>query len=726
MASPEVRFDDDGLKQNMMTPNLSSGTVTFLFTDVEGSTQLWERHPEAMQSALARHDGLLRAAMAAKHGQVIKSTGDGLHAVFAAAADAAGAVLAGQRTVRAEPWPDTAPLRVRMALHTGEAELRDGDYYGPALNRAARLMAVAAGGQSLISQTTAAVIQDRLPAQVSLRDLGEHCLKDLMRPERVFQIGAPDLPADFPRLRSLNAFAHDLPVQLTSFVGREQEIGETRRLLSETHLLTLTGPGGTGKTRLALQIAAEVMPDFPDGAWLIELAPLADPAYLMPALAATFGLREVPGRPLAAVVTDYLRAKALVLLLDNCEHLIDACARLADDLLHAASGLRIIATSREALVLAGETAYRVPSLSLPDLPTATPGSLARSEAARLFVERAQAGQPRFALTPGNAPAIAAICARLDGMPLALELAAARVKVLTVEQIAARLDDRFRLLIGGSRTALPRQQTLRALIDWSYDLLPEAERRLLRELSVFAGGAPLKAAEAVCAGIDVLGVLTQLVNKSLVAVDEQGAEARYRLMETIRQYAREKLLDAGEAERARDRHLEFFLQWTEATEPRLFGAEIIAGLDQLEIEQDNLRAALEWALDPTHGDPVAALRLVAVLYFFWGRRTSVTEGRQWAQTALARAARGGHSGAGLPGGQGQGTGGRGGVGLWAGGKRRRAGDGRSQPGVGAADRRPAHPGPGFGFGGHHSRHAGRSDRRAGVGGREPGAMPAAWL
>jgi predicted ATPase len=451
-------------------------------------------------------------------------------------------------------------------------------------------MSVTSGGQSLISQATAAVIQDRLPPQAGLRDLGEHRLKDLVRPERVFQIDAPDLPADFPRLKSLNAFPHNLPVQLSTFVGRETEIAEARRLLSETHLLTLTGSGGTGKTRLSLQLAAEVLPEYPDGAWVVELAPLAGPAYLVPALAAVFDVRETPGRPLLDVVTDYLRAKHLLLVLDNCEHLIDACARLADDLLHACPGLKLLASSREALGVAGETAYRVPSLALPNPQAATPASLARSEAARLFVERAQAAQPRFALTLSNAPAVAAICWRLDGIPLALELAAARVRVLSVEQILARLDDRFRLLVGGSRTALPRQQTLRALVDWSYDLLPDDERRLLRQMGVFAGGATLEAAEAVGADANahVLSLLTQLVNKSLVAVDDpayagsDSGAARYRLLETIRQYAREKLLDekGGEAEGARNRHLAFFLQVTEAAEPKLMGAEMIVALDQL--------------------------------------------------------------------------------------------------------------------------------------------------
>jgi len=616
-----------------MNADLPGGTVTFLFTDIEGSTRLWEKNPEVMQAAMRRHDLLLREVVVANHGQIVKMTGDGLHAVFASAADGLAAVLAGQRALQAEIWPSGGALHVRMALHSGEAELRAGDYFGTAPNRAARLMAAGTGGQILISQSTADLIQDSLPAEVSLRDLGEHQLKDLVRLEHIFQVVALDLPVDFPPLKTLSVLPHNLPVQLTSFVGREQEIVEARRLLAASHLLTLTGPGGTGKTRLALQIAAEVLPDYPDGVWLVELAPLADPAYILPALAAVFDLREQPNRPLQAVVTDYLRGKALLLLFDNCEHLIEACARLADELLHACPRLRIIASSREVLGVAGETVYRVPALALPDDRQETPERLQQSEAARLFVERAQSAQPHFTLTPSNAPAVAAICQRLDGIPLALELAASRVKLLSVEQIAVRLDDRFRLLVGGSRTALPRQQTLRALMDWSYDLLPEEERLLLRQLAVFAGGWGMEAAEAVGTCPDALGVMEQLVNKSLVSVTEQGGEARYRLLETIRQYARDKLLEAGEAEEARDRHLDYYLVLSEAAEPKLLGPEMIATLDQLEAEQDNLRAALEWASEK---DPLSALRLAAVLLNFWRLRVSATEGLTWVRTALARA------------------------------------------------------------------------------------------
>ncbi len=567
---------------------LPTGTLTFLFTDIESSTQLWEQHLDGMKAALAQHDALLRQAVESNGGHVIK---------------------------------------------TGEAEAREGDYFGPALNRAARLMSIAYGGQILLSGAAAEMVRDHLPEGAALRDLGEHRLKDLVRPERVFQLLGPGLPDDFPALRSLNALPNNLPVQLTSFIGREQEMAEVKDLLTTTHLLTLTGPGGTGKTRLSLQVAAEVLDVFPDGAWLVELAPLADPALLPQAVASTLGVREQPGRLLVETLLDYLRAKTLLLMLDNCEHLIEACAQLATTLLRACTRLRIVASSREALGVAGETAYRVPSLSLPDTQRATPDALQHSEAARLFGERALAAQPRFGITSANAPAIAQICRRLDGIPLALELAAARVKLFSAEQIANRLDDSFRLLTGGSRTALPRQQTLRALIDWSYDLLPEPERAALRRFAVFAGGWTFEAAEAVI-GAEALDLLSHLVDKSLVVAEEhaQAGETRYRLLETIRQYARDKLLESGESIQVRDHHLNYCLHLAAEAEPELEGLDMLRWLDRLETEHDNFRAALEWALER---NPTAAVQLAASLTAFWQIRGYMTEGRRWLRDALTR-------------------------------------------------------------------------------------------
>ncbi len=480
-----------------MTSTLPTGTVTFLFTDIEGSTRLWEQFPEAMQTALTRHDVLLRGIVESHGGGVIKSTGDGLHAVFNRATEGLAATLACQQALAGEVWTGLpSPLRVRMGLHTGESELRDDDYFGSTLNRAARLMSIAAGGQALLSSATTELVLDQLPQGVVLQDLGEHRLKDLTRPEHVFQLSSPGLPTDFPPLRSLNTLPNNLPVQLTSFIGREDEMAEAKRLLATTRLLTLTGPGGTGKTRLSLQVAADVLDVFPDGAWLAELAPLSDPVLVSQTVASVLGVREQPGRPLVDTLIDYLRAKSLLLILDNCEHLIEACDQLVTSLLSACPRLKILPSSREALGIAGETTYRVPSLSLPDARHSTPEALMQCEAVHLFVERAQAVQPRFALTSRNLNATIQICRRLDGIPLALELAAARLRLFTVEQIAARLDDRFRLLTGGSRSALPRHQTLEALIDWSYDLLPEPEREALRRLSVFAGGWTFDAAEAI--------------------------------------------------------------------------------------------------------------------------------------------------------------------------------------------------------------------------------------
>jgi predicted ATPase len=490
-----------------------------------------------------------------------------------------------------------------------------------------------------------------------VRDLGSHRLKDLQQPEQVFQFLHADLPAEFPPLRSLEAFAHNLPRQLTSFVGRERAIEEVKRLLATTSLLTLTGAGGCGKTRLALQVAAEMADELPDGVWLVELAALTDPALLPQATAAALGVRERPDQPPSVTLTEHLRARTLLLLLDNCEHLIEASAQLAQLLLRSCPHLRLLTTSREALGVAGEQTYPVPSLSLPDTRDLPPlDQLHQFEAIRLFRERAALSQPGFALTPANARLVTQVCHRLDGIPLAIELAAARVRALPIEQIAARLDDRFRLLTGGSRTALPRQQTLRALIDWSYDLLAEPERTLLRRLSVFAGGWTLEAAEAVCAGLSlepralsleksasdstlntqrstlplaewqVLDLLTALVDKSLVQYEEQAAGPRYRLLETIRQYGRDRLLEAGEATAIRGQHRDWFLELAERAEPELFGARQGEWLDRLEREHDNLRAALEWCR-AEEGGRESGLRMAGSLLRFWTVRGHICEGHE---------------------------------------------------------------------------------------------------
>jgi len=566
--------------------SLPSGTVTFLFTDIENSTPFWEKYPEEMKSALAKHDSVLREAVELNNGHIIKTTGDGIHAVFSTAIDSVNAAVDAQHALQNSEVFKTSEfsLRVRMGMHTGEAELRDGDYYGNTLNRAARIMSIGHGGQILLSEITLQVAQEHLPPDVSALDLGRHQLKGLNRAEHIFQLNASDLPQDFPPIKSLNTQPNNLPAQLTSFVGREKEIAEIKAALASSHLVTLTGSGGTGKTRLSIEVGMQLLPNVSNGVWMIELAPLSDESQIIPALAQAFGLQELPFNPLANLVTDYLRDKKLLLILDNCEHLIAACARLADDLLHQCAGLKILASSREALGIAGEVAYHTPSLE-------------DFESTGLFVDRAHAANSKFSLTDSNASSIAQICHRLDGIPLAIELAAARTKLLSAEQIAARLDDLFRLLVGGSRTALPRQQTLRALIDWSYDLLSEEEKNLLRIASVFVGGWTLDAVEAVSENPNALEHLEGLINKSLVVTEEREGKMRYFLLETIKQYAREKLFEAKQAAAARDRH---FIHYKTTTND-LWGAGYFATEEEtlrlisIQVEMENLRAAFEWGL-----------------------------------------------------------------------------------------------------------------------------------
>ncbi len=625
-----------------------TGTVTFLFTDIEGSSRLWEQQPDAMRPALARHDALIRSSVEQHHGYVVKTTGDGIHAAFATAPQALAAVLSAQRALWDEPWGPQIPISVRMGLHTGSAEGRDGDYYGGALNRAARLMAAGHGGQVLLSAATQELARDHLPDGASLRDLGEHRFKDLGRSEQVFQLLHPALPAEFPPLKSLDnpALPNNLPQQTTSFIGREKQVEEVKDLLGRTRLLTLTGAGGSGKTRLSLQAAADLLDGEGDGVWLVELAALADPALVPQAVADVLGVKEQSGKAIQASLVEWLRPKRLLLILDNCEHLVSACASLAAGLLRACPDVHLLASSREALNVSGEQAYRVPSLSLPDpKQTQTAESLSRYEAVRLFTARAKAVRPAFIVTDANAPAVAGICRRLDGIPLAIEMAAARVRALSVEEINVRMDRQFHLLTGGTRTALPRQQTLRALIDWSYDLLTGNEKALLRRLSVFAGGWTLSAAERVCSGegvedSEVLDLLTGLVDKSLVVYEEGDDDVgRYRLLETVRQYARDRLKESGETEAVCSRSASWFLGLAEEAEPHLTGAEQASWLRRLETEHDNLRASLSWheqTSEQSAGDAEDGLRFAGALWRFWWVRGHYSEGRQWLGQALARA------------------------------------------------------------------------------------------
>jgi len=595
-----------------------SGTVTFLFTDIEGSTGLWQEQPAAMRIAHERHNEILNQAIQSNHGYVFQIVGDSFSAAFHNAIDGLNAALAAQRRLHTEAWGKTGMIKVRMGLHTGAAEiLADGKYDGYAtLATTQRIMSVACGRQVLFSQTAHELCQHNLPDQVDLLDMGEHRLKDIREPIRLYQLAAPDLPQEFPPLKSRNAAPNNLPDQLTSFIGREKQMEDSTRLLASTRMLTFIGPGGTGKTRLALQLAENQLSAFKDGAWFIELAPLTDSAYIVSTIVSAFNLREVQGVPPLTVLIDYLRSKQLLLVLDNCEHLVEACAQLADQLLHQCPGLKLVVSSREALGISGETVYRVPSLR-------------EEEATNLFIERATKADSRFTATKENAPFIAQMCTRLDGIPLAIELAAARVKLFSLQQIADRLDDRFKLLTGGSRTALPRQQTLRALIDWSYQTLNETEQRTVRRLTVFSGGWSFEAAEAVVGESDAFDGLAGLVNKSLVNVEEQDGASRYFFLETIRQYAMEILVEAGEANETRTRHLDYFLKLSEQTNPNFLGIDM-NWIDKIDAERDNLRTALEWA---TANDVEKAVRLVIKIGTYWSTHDYISEGMFWYKTIL---------------------------------------------------------------------------------------------
>ena len=611
--------------------------TTFLFTDIEGSTRLWEREPERMRPALALHDAIARSAVEAHRGTVVKTTGDGIHAVFDDPVDAVEATLQLQQALLDPDATAGIPLRVRCGLHLGAVERRDNDFFGTPVNRTARIMSAAHGGQVLVSKAVADLVGNHLPPGVALKDLGALRLRDLASPERVFQVMHSRLRRDFPALRSLESTPNNLPQQVTPFICRERELSEVKALLAKTRLLTLLGTGGLGKTRLSLQAAVDVMDDYPDGVWFVELAPLTDPQLVPQAVASVLGVKEEAGRPVIEALMSCVSDRQCLVVLDNCEHLVQACADLASDLLQSGPHCRILASSREPLHTPAETTYHVLPLAVPTAREgATPDSLSRYEAVRLFVDRAVAAQPAFRITQQNADAVARICHRLDGIPLALELAAARVRSLSVEKIAERLGDRFSLLTGGSRTALPRQQTLRALIDWSYDLLSDPERVLLRRLAVFAGGFTLEAAEAVGAGgeieeMAVLDVLTHLVEKSLVGLEADGE--RYGLLETMRQYAQEKLALSGEEAATRGRHLVHYADFAEQARPELLGPQQASWLSRLDVERENLLAAHAWCGRDDRAGP-AGLRLVVALKNYFLRRGLLGLGQQVMDEALA--------------------------------------------------------------------------------------------
>src|SRR5215213_9079358 len=601
---------------------------------------MWEKNAPAMQAALARHDEILRDATEQHSGYVFKTVGDAFCCAFPTAPDALEAALEAQRLLLKERWGESTTLRVRMALHIGAAEERDGDYFGPPVNRVARLLSAAHGGQVLLSLPTHEMVRDQLPAGMSLTDLGEHRLKDLFRPERVFQLSAPGLPVEFPPLRTLDTYRNNLPLQPTPLVGREKEVSEVCDLLrgTETRLLTLTGPGGIGKTRLALQAAADLLDDFPDGTFFVPLATLSEVELLLPAVAETLGVREAGEQPLDESLKDYLKERRLLLLLDNFEQVLGA-APAVTELLAEAPGLKVLATSRAPLGLYGEHEFPVPPLSMPDLKRPLPlERLTQYEAVGLFLERARAVKPDFSITNESAPAVAEICVRLDGLPLAIELAAARIKMLPPKAMLQRLTSRLKLLTGGARDLPERQRTLRATIEWSFALLDAGEQLLFGRLAVFSVGRTLEAIEAICdaegdLGVDAFEGVSSLMDKSLLRQEEgPNGEPRFVMLETVHEYAREKLQESAEAQEIKRVHAEYFLTLAEEANPELRGPDQLEWLERLEVEHDNMRAVLSWALERKEAE--VALRLGGALWLFWSVRGYHSEGRRWLEEALA--------------------------------------------------------------------------------------------
>jgi predicted ATPase/class 3 adenylate cyclase len=610
-----ARDTDDPVRPRFRSP-LPGGTVTFVFTDIEGSTRLLRRIGGRYAGVLERHRDLLRGAVASHGGVEVDCEGDGLFFAFAGAKSAIAACVTGQRALLTEPWPSDVAVRVRMGLHTGEATPLNGRYVALAVHQAARVASAAHGGQVLVSDATAVAVTEALPAS-SMQQLGAYRLKDFDTPVMLFQVCHPELPRDFPPPRASAVEVHNLPARLSSFVGRERETSEVEELLIVGRLVTLTGAGGCGKTRLALEVAARKLELFADGVWFVDLAPLSDPQLVGQTVIHALGAREEPGRSVFDTLEGFVAHRELLIMVDNCEHLIQACAVLVEHLLRAGPGVRILATSRESLSLPGEQIWRVPSLSLPDQGASLDVVMA-SESARLFLERARAVRADLVVSDEDMAVLAEIVSRLDGIPLALELAAARADMLSLTQIAIRLDDRFGLLSRGPRTAQPRQQTLVGAIDWSYGLLSDLERAVFRRLSIFAGGFSLEAAEAVTTGPgldpgDILDLVANLAAKSLVVVTGQGNSQRYRLLETIRAYAADKV-SAGEQAELRGRHLAWFLDLAEMAEPQLAGPGRGRLMLSLEADQENFRRALDHSVETGAVDH--GLRLAAALAPFW--------------------------------------------------------------------------------------------------------------
>jgi predicted ATPase/class 3 adenylate cyclase len=592
-----------------------SGTVTFLFTDVEGSTRLWQDAPDAMREAAARHDAIVREAIEARNGYVVKTTGDGFHAAFASARDAIDAAVDAQLALGAETWEPTVPMRVRMGIHSGLAEVRDGDYYGTAVNKAARLMSVAHGGQIVVSLATEELVQD---GDVALVDLGEHALRDLARPERVFQIAHPELAREFPRLSSLDAFSGNLPLQVSSFVGRDDDVARIVEMLGDASLVTLTGTGGVGKTRLAVQAAAEALPRFSDGAWFCELAAVDDGDAMAQVVAASVGCVQRAGLTLAESIVEYLKVRELLLVLDNCEHLLDDAGDFADAVVRSCPNVSVIATSREALDVSGERVVRVRSLPAP-ASSARPEELVASTAVQLFADRAADFGADTTWDDRQWAAVGEICRRVDGIPLAIELAAARTTSMSPADVSTHLDERFRLLTGKRRGRVERHQTLRATVEWSYQLLEDDERVVFDRLGVFAGTFDAPAAVAVASGDDldswdVTEALASLVAKSMLQ-PETGSDGttRYGMLETLRQFARERLDEQSETDRWRRAHAEHYATWTDEIGRGFVGADHVLWVGRLRADFDNIRPAVGWALERDDAyEQALGLRILASL------------------------------------------------------------------------------------------------------------------
>jgi predicted ATPase/class 3 adenylate cyclase len=607
-------------------------TLTFLFTDIEGSTAMLQQLGGSYAGVLADHHQIIRSGLAGHDGREIDTQGDAFFAVFSSPSACAAAAVEMQRALVSHPWPAGQAVRVRMGIHSGEAAQTAVGLVGLEVHRAARIAAVAHGGQIVLSAATAVLLRDSMPAGASLRDLGLHRLKDLGRPEQIFQLDAEGLPANFPPLRSLDnpKLLNNLPAQVSSFIGRDAELAEVRRLISTSRLVTLTGSGGAGKTRLGLQAAAGLLDGSGDGVWFVDLAPLHDGDLAVATVANVLGIRPDPDQPLASTLVEAIGRRSLLVLLDNCEHVIDACAKLADALLRNCPNLVLLATSREPLGVDGERVHRVPSMDTP-AERDDVDAIRSSEAVRLFADRAERQGVRLTWDQPTAAVVGRICRRLDGIPLAIELGAARLRMMPVTELDARLDQRFALLTGGSRAALPRQRTLLAMVDWSWELLTSAERHVLASLSVFAGGFDPEAAEAVVGGeivlgAEVLGHLGALVDKNLVQYDDTGTgPLRYRLLETVREYARRQLEghDRSAADEVSAAHLDYYLGLAEAAAPHLVAHDQAGWLDRLDLELDNLRAAIGFSLG--QADPAPGIRLVTSLRIFWKTRGHASEG-----------------------------------------------------------------------------------------------------